>query len=148
MALPAVFASLPLNSEVTRLTVRPIHDIESPAIKPGANVIASAIFRYPWMFGGACSRFGGLLRDAGYGVVGMYGYGLLPFTVGVMLPSVGVVDGGNFFISLAFTRILGLAGVASFDKLRMIRQYRSDSAGLGWFGGCRVIGGLVLRWLS
>ena len=140
MALPAVFASLPLNSEVTRLTVRPIHDIESPAIKRGTNVIASAIFRYPWIFGGACSRFGGLLRDVGYEVVGMYGYGLLPFTVGLCCRLLGLPMGG-FFISLAFTRILGLAGVASFDKLRMIRQYRSDSAGLGWFGKFKVIGG-------
>ena len=38
---------------------------------------------------------------------------------------------GGFFISLAFTRILGLAGVASFDELRMIRQDWDGSAGAG-----------------
>ena len=44
---------------------------------------------------------------------------------------------GEIFISLAFTRILGLAGGC------ILRQAQDDSAGLGWFGGCRVIGGLV-----
>lgn len=111
--------------------------------KGSRAILLSGISGY---LAGCVHASGGYCGMPGMGVVGMYGYGLLPFTVGVMLLSIGVADGGNFFISLAFTRILGLAGVASFDKLRMIRQVQGDSTGLGWFGRFGVIAGVVLRW--